>query len=285
MPGQIPADARPHDTQASGRSDAPLVNVSGYRFVPLDCLPVLQADLDAGLRGADVLGTVLLADEGINVALAGNEDAIGRAIDVLDRDERLRDLWLKRSQSARVPFSKLKVRVRREIIAFDGANAPSAPRPRAPQLSPERLRGWLDGERAVQLLDTRNDYEIRAGGFDRATSLGIDHFRDFKGAVEAALDEGRLSLDAPLVTFCTGGIRCEKAAPWLLERGFHEVHQIEGGILNWFEREGGAHWSGDCFVFDDRVTLTPELAETGASLCPRCHHAVTAGTACDCVVG
>jgi len=258
------------------------VNVSGYRFVPLSDLPVLQADLDAGLRRCGVLGTVLLAEEGINVALAGGDDAIAQAIEVLERDPRLAGLWLKRSESARLPFSKLKVRIRREIIAFDGRHGPSAPRPAAPQVSPDRLRRWLDGERRVQLLDTRNEYEIRAGGFPRATSLGIDHFRDFKGAVEAALEQGRLSLDEPLVTFCTGGIRCEKAAPWLLERGFGEVHQIEGGILNWFEQQGDAHWSGDCFVFDDRVSLTPQLAETGARLCKGCQRVVSPGEPCAC---
>jgi len=261
---------------------APIVNVSGYRFTALDGLSERRANLHAALLDTGVLGTVLLAGEGINVSLAGDEGAIGQAVRILDEDVRLAGLWLKRSVSTSHPFSKLKVRIRREIIAFDGDAVPCIPRPDAPRVAPATLRRWLDGERNVRLLDTRNDYEIEAGGFARATSLGIGHFRDFKAAVETALADGRLRLDEPLVTFCTGGIRCEKAAPWLLERGFDEVHQIEGGILNWLEREGDAHWSGDCFVFDDRVSLTPALGETGATLCPRCHRAVPAGEACRC---
>lgn len=268
-----------------------VVNLSGYRFVRLDDLPLLQADLHAALAACGVLGTVLLAEEGINVALAGTRSACEAARAALDADPRLAGLWLKESVSETVPFSRLKVRQRREIIAFDGedALARAAARPAAPALAPERLRAWLDGGRELTLLDTRNDYEIASGTFRGACGLGIASFRDFGPAVEAAVADGRLDPSKPVVTFCTGGVRCEKAAPWLLEHGFAEVWQVEGGVLNWFERGGdrdggedGRYWEGDCFVFDDRVEIDLEGVPTGATLCTRCQRAVPAAARCPC---
>lgn len=261
-----------------------VLNLSGYRFIALDDLPVLQADLHAALAATGVLGTVLLAGEGINVALAGSRASCEAARAVLDADPRLAGLWLKESRSETVPFARLKVRVRREIIAFDGdqARARQAARPAAPALPPETLRRWLDEGRELTLLDTRNAYEIASGSFATAEHLDLGHFRDFGAAVGKALADGRLDPAKPVVTFCTGGVRCEKAAPWLLEHGFEEVWQVEGGVLNWFERCGDAHWRGDCFVFDDRVEIDSTLAPTGATLCTRCQRAVPAGSACDC---
>ena len=112
--------------------------------------------------------------------------------------------------------------------------------------------------------------------------LDIAHFRDFQLAVNSALHDGRLQRNKPVVTFCTGGIRCEKAAPWMLEQGFEEVYQIEGGILNYFERTGGRHWEGDCFIFDDRVEVDKALQPTGASWCNYCQLTVKPGQICSC---
>ena len=131
-------------------------------------------------------------------------------------------------------------------------------------------------------FDTRNTYEIASGTFHKAEHLDIAHFRDFQKAVQSALDDGTLQLDQPMVTFCTGGIRCEKAAPWMLEKGFKEVYQIEGGVLNYFERTGGKHWQGDCFVFDDRVELDQQLSPTGATWCTDCQLTVAPGQTCIC---
>lgn len=261
-----------------------VVNLSGYRFVRLDRLPLLQADLHAALQASGVLGTVLLAEEGINVALAGSRSACEAARAVFDADTRLAGLWLKESLSATAPFARLKVRQRREIIAFDGepALARRAARPPAPTLAPERLREWLDGGREVTLLDTRNAYEVASGTFRGARELGIASFRDFGSAVETAVANGDIDPAKPVVTFCTGGVRCEKAAPWLLEHGFAEVWQVEGGILNWFERCGGEHWEGDCFVFDDRVEIDSGGVPTGATLCTHCQRAVPASAGCPC---
>jgi len=263
------------------------INISGYRFVHLEYLPLIQADLHAALLNTGVLGTILLAEEGINVALAGNRGSIDKAIAVLDADERFSDMWLKESESNAVPFSKLKVRIRHEIIAFDGADAKDRQlhRPEAPAMSPDVVAQWIKSGKDFTLLDTRNDYEIESGTFATAEHLNIAHFRDFQTAVKSAVDEGRLDPDKPVVTFCTGGIRCEKAAPWMLEQGFKEVHQIEGGILNYFEKTGGSYWNGDCFVFDDRVEVDKALSPTGATWCTDCQLTIQPGQTCTCQSG
>ena len=261
-----------------------VVNLSGYRFVGLDDPPALRARLHAALERTGVLGTVLLAEEGVNVALAGSREACEAAREALDAEPPLAGLWLKESRSETPPFSRLKVRVRREIIAFDGdaARSRAAARPDAPTLAPEALARWLAEGRTLTLLDARNAYEVDSGTFVGARHLDIERFTDFGEAVERAVLDGRLDPTTPVVTFCTGGVRCEKAAPWLLEHGFAEVWQLEGGVLNWFERCGGAHWRGDCFVFDDRVEIDPTLAPSGATLCTACHRAVPAGEHCRC---
>ena len=260
------------------------VNLSGYRFARLDYLPLLQADLYAALAATGVLGTILLADEGINVALAGSAEQCTAAKACLESDERFSGMWLKQSLSASIPFSKLKVRIRHEIIAFDGPDAKDQQllRPHAPALAPETVAQWLAQEKDFTLLDTRNTYEIESGTFSQAEHLNIAHFRDFQTAVRNAIEAGTLDKKKPIVTFCTGGIRCEKAAPWMLEQGFDEVYQIEGGVLNYFQKTGGTHWEGDCFVFDDRVELDKTLQPTGASWCTHCQLTIAADAQCTC---
>ena len=264
--------------------DGPVVNLSGYRFVALDDLDARRARLGAALGETGVRGTVLLAAEGVNVALAGAAAECEAARAVLDADPSLRGLHLKESRSDAVPFARLKVRVRDEIIAFDGAAAAArrASRPPAPALAPETLKAWLDAGREVILLDTRNAYEVASGTFAGAEHLDLASFRDFGDAARAAVADGRLDPATPVVTFCTGGVRCEKAAPWLLEHGFREVWQVEDGVLGWFERCGDAHWEGNCFVFDGRVEVDPALGPTGATLCRGCQRAVPAGATCPC---
>lgn len=255
-----------------------IINVSGYRFVELEYLPVLRADMHADFDEIGIKGTILLADEGINAAFAGTREQIQAVRDWFGKDARFADLWLKESQSEILPFSKLKVKIRHEIITFQpGATHPVSPaRNPAPSMSPTKLKQMLDSDTHFTLLDTRNAYEVESGTFKEAVDLKLRTFRDFADAVNTALDNGELDRNTPVVTFCTGGIRCEKAAPYLLEQGFKEVYQIQGGILNYFEDCGDAHWQGDCFVFDDRVEINPALAPTGARLCRRCHRAVAA---------
>ncbi|MFK7858551.1 MAG: rhodanese-like domain-containing protein [Granulosicoccus sp.] len=268
-------------------SDGPVINVSGYRFTHLPDAESLQPELKSSLSATGVKGAVLLAAEGINVTLAGTRKQIDAAIACLERHESLRGIWLKESVSSAVPHKRLRVRLRAEIIAFDGADSKdlARSRPVAPAISPQELDAWLSENRSFTLLDTRNDYEIVSGTFKRATQLDIKHFRHFKAAVADALEKGTLDKSQPMVTFCTGGIRCEKAAPWLLAEGFKEVYQIEGGVINYLQRSDSSYWQGDCFVFDERVELTPDLEPTGAGLCDYCQLAVPAGMQCQCQLG
>ena len=259
------------------------LNVSGYRFVPLDNLSELQVHMLAALREAEVLGTILIAEEGINVALSATAESIEKAKQWFDTDERFAGLWLKESWSEIQSFTKLKVRIRPEIITFDGRKVDSTNgKNKAPAITPETLKAWIDEGRDFVLLDTRNDYEIRSGTFKNAVDVNLVNFRDFPKVAEAAIASGELPTDKPVVTFCTGGIRCEKAAPFLVQAGVNEVFQIEGGILNWFEKYGSEHWDGDCFVFDDRHVITPTLEETNSWLCRVCNTARPEGVSCDC---
>jgi len=266
-----------------------IINVSGYRFIELEEHEELPALRDAMLEAFNeigVKGTILIAQEGINAAFAGTSDQITRVRAWFANDARFASLWLKESPSQILPFSKLKVKIRPEIITFEPnlthAQRISPTDTPAPVIAPKKLKEWLDSKRDFTLLDTRNTYEIDSGTFEKAVDLNIDIFKNFTKAVDDAVANGTLNTDEPVVTFCTGGIRCEKAAPYLLQNGFKEVYQIEGGILNYFEQCGGEHWDGNCFVFDDRAEINPELEPTGATLCHECHRAVPAEQICPC---
>ena len=152
----------------------------------------------------------------------------------------------KESPSAEQPFNRMLVKIKKEIIAFGVAGIDPASRP-TPKLSARELKQWLDEGRPVTLLDIRNDYEVRMGTFRGARRAGIDHFREFPAAVQQLPAELK---QQPVVMFCTGGIRCEKAGPFMEQAGFQNVHQLDGGILKYFEECGGAHYDGECFVFE-----------------------------------
>lgn len=255
-------------------SSDPIINVAAYKFAPLEGLRELRAELLAEGRSLGLKGTILISREGINLFIAGDEEAAGRMLERLRLIPGLEDLRGKYSRSREQPFTRMLVRIKKEIIAFgvEGID-PARDAGRVPSLAPAELKRWLDEGRPVTLLDTRNDYEIKLGTFAGAMTLGIDHFRQFPEAV-ARLPE-RLK-DQPIVMFCTGGIRCEKAGLHMQREGFARVHQLEGGILRYFEDCGGAHYEGECFVFDQRVGVDPALRETAAEVCHACQAPLTA---------
>jgi UPF0176 protein len=242
----------------------PVLNIAGYKFVRLDDLDALRARLLARAQADDLRGTVLLAEEGINFCLAGTPQDIESFLSELRADARFADLEVKRSGSAQRPFGKLLVKRKREIIRM---NRPAI-RPeegRAPALDARTLRRWLDqghddDGRPVVMLDTRNAFEVDAGTFEGALDWRLARFSDFPQALDrhAGELEGKT-----VVSFCTGGIRCEKAALHMRESGLRHVWQLEGGILRYFEEAGGAHFRGDCFVFDERTALQPDLQPVG----------------------
>ncbi|MEK8049195.1 sulfurtransferase [Ideonella sp. DXS22W] len=249
---------------------APILNISTYRFVPLDDLPALRDTLHQRAAALQLKGTVLLAEEGINLFLAGPAEGVNAWLDALRADARFAGLEAKESWSDSTPFKRLKVKIKREIIRM---NRPTI-RPangRAPALAPEVLARWLtqghdDAGRPVRMLDTRNAFEVDDGAFDNAIDWRIAKFTEFPDALEAHRTELQ---DVTVVSYCTGGIRCEKAAILMQDLGLTNSWQLEGGILKYLElttRDGVAPgWHGRCFVFDERVGLDPALHPAPAS--------------------
>ncbi len=248
------------------------INISVYKFTPLDGLPALRERLLGVSRAGGLKGTILLSPEGINLFVAGSRAQVDALLAELRTVPGLQDLAPKESVSAEQPFNRMLVKIKKEIIAFGVAGIDPARRP-TPKLSARELKQWLDEGRPVTLLDTRNDYEVRMGTFRGARRAGIDHFRDFPAAVRRMPAELK---EQPVVMFCTGGIRCEKAGPFMERAGFQNVHQLDGGILKYFEECGGAHFDGECFVFDRRVGVDPALHETDSVLCFNCQMPLTA---------
>lgn len=247
-------------------------NISTYQFAPLRDLKPLRAKLLALCIEWQLKGTILLSTEGINLFVAGGEKQIGWLLDELRRIPGLEGLTPKFSESAHQPFSRMLVRIKKEIIAF-GVEGIDPSKRTSPKLAPQELKKWLDEGREVTLLDTRNDYEIKLGSFEKAHAIGVKHFREFPAAV------GQLPADwkeKPIVMFCTGGIRCEKAGPYMESQGFKSIYQLDGGILKYFEECGNAHYEGDCFVFDQRVGVDPTLQETPNAQCFACLTPLTA---------
>ena len=238
-----------------------IVNIASYRFVGLDDLPQLRESILAQALAGELRGTVLLAPEGINLFLAGTADNIQTFLAWLEQDPRLAGLEVKYSHSETVPFRKMLVKIKREIIRMDHPSI----RPeggRAPAVDARTLQRWLqnghdDQGTEIVLVDTRNGFEVDAGTFQGALDFRIEKFTQFPAAVMANRDA---LAGKTVVTFCTGGIRCEKAALYMADAGIPNVYQLEGGILKYFEETEGAGYRGDCFVFDERIALDPTLA-------------------------
>jgi len=248
-----------------------ILNLSCYKFTPLADLEALRQGLLDACRAHEVRGTILLAPEGINFFLAGTRAQLDAVLAVLRAVPGLADLAPKESLSPDRPFRRMLVKVKKEIIAFgvervDPARAPS------PKLKPAELKRWLDEGRPVVLLDTRNVYEVRMGTFRGALATPIWNFRDFPRAVADLPPELK---DRPVVMFCTGGIRCEKAGPYMESLGYKDIHQLDGGILKYFEEVGGAHYEGECFVFDERVGVDAALRPTRSVVCFNCQMPLT----------
>jgi UPF0176 protein len=239
---------------------SPIVNISAYKFVSIGRPDELVASLKTACASVDLKGTVLVAPEGINLFLAGSRQAIDTILEHVRSDPRFADLQAKESFSPTQPFAKMQVKQKQEIITMRRPLI-NPENQRAPAVDAATLATWLDRghddeNRPVTLLDTRNDFEVDLGTFTNAQDLRLSKFSEFPARIENAANayEGQT-----VVTFCTGGIRCEKAAIVMQDAGFERVYQLDGGILQYFERMGGKHYQGSCFVFDERRTLDPAL--------------------------
>ncbi len=238
----------------------PILNISCYLFVSLTDTAALRDRLHAHAESLGLKGTVLIAEEGINLFLAGPADAVNAWVADLRADARFAALTPKESWGDSQPFQRLKVKVKHEIIRMNRPTVRPDRAPRAAALPAVTLARWLDqghddDGRPVVMLDTRNGFEVDHGAFDGAIDWRLHKFSDFPDALAAHREE---LLGKTVVSYCTGGIRCEKAAMVLEAEGL-TAWQLDGGILKYFEETGGKHYHGGCFVFDERESLAPDL--------------------------
>jgi UPF0176 protein len=239
-----------------------VTNIAAYHFTDLTDLPVWRERVLNQTTAFELKGTVLLAHEGINLFLAGTRAQIDGFLAWLRGFEPFADIKVKYSESEAVPFKRLKVKIKNEIIRMNHPTIHPA-QGRAPAVEPTTLRRWLeagqdDAGRPVVMLDTRNDFEVQAGTFKGAMNWHIERFTQFPQAVQEHIDE----LDGKtVVSFCTGGIRCEKAAIYMQEVGVKNIYQLDGGILQYFEDTDGYGFEGHCFVFDEREALDTDLLQ------------------------
>ncbi|MAW29627.1 MAG: hypothetical protein CMP98_12575 [Gammaproteobacteria bacterium] len=242
--------------------------ITFYRFVTIDEPAHLQAELRSLLKSLSIRGTVIVATEGINGTIAGDDGAITRFGDWLGRDPRFHNMPVKVSQAESPPFHRTRVKLKSEIVTMgiDG-------------IDPATLTGtyikpkdWnaLISDPDVMVVDTRNDYEVRIGTFKGAINPGTSNFREFPAFAQNLAESE--TPPSKVAMFCTGGIRCEKSTAHLKSLGVEEVYHLEGGILRYLEEvpEAQSQWQGECFVFDSRVTVDHQLRPGGYDQCHAC---------------
>ena len=248
-----------------------VVNIAGYRFIDLDDRDELREPFLKRCEDLNLKGTILLSPNGINFSLSGSQESIDGYLEFLESDERFIGIPLKVTYNDYQPFRRMLVRLKKEIISL-GMDDIRPSEFTGPNIKPAQFQEILDKEEEVIVLDTRNDYEVRVGTFKNAINLNIPSFRDFPEAVSKLPEDYKKK---PIVMFCTGGIRCEKASAVMLKSGFENVKQLEGGVLDYFKDTDASHWDGDCFVFDDRVAVDKGLNETDYVMCYSCREPLT----------
>lgn len=252
------------------------VNIAAYKFITVDDTEALRPLFQAQCAQLALRGTILLTPEGINLFLSGTRANIDLFLAWLRGDRRFTDIEVKESYSAEQSHKRMLVKIKKEIITM---RMPLI-KPelgRAPAVAATTLKRWLDqghddSGKPVVMVDTRNDFEVDVGSFNNTVDYRIAKFTEFPAVIAAHKDD---FAGKTVVTFCTGGIRCEKAAIHMQEIGYDNVYQLEGGILKYFEDVGGAHYTGDCFVFDYRTALNARLEPTVTTQCFACRAVVT----------
>jgi UPF0176 protein len=248
-----------------------LVVAAFYKFVNLPDYAEMRSPLQSFCEALELRGTILLAAEGINGTMAGTGEAIAQLLSYLRADARLADLQHKESMAELQPFDRLKIKLKKEIVTL---GLPVDPSERVGTYV--RPQDWnaLIADPEVVVIDTRNDYEVGIGTFERAQNPETRAFRQFPEYVKDHLDP----VQHPKVAlFCTGGIRCEKASSFMLAQGFQEVYHLQGGILKYLEEvpEDESLWRGECFVFDQRVAVQQGLEPGSYRMCGACGHPVS----------
>ena len=243
-----------------------------YKFVFLSDLETRCKSLLKYCQNRQIKGTILLAKEGINGTIGGSRKAIDEVVTYLHRDRNLSDLEFKESTAESMPFARLKVKIKAEIVTLG-----------LPEVDPNQKVGtyvapqdWnqIISDPEVTVIDTRNDYEVEIGSFQGAIDPKTDSFREFPQYVTENLDPQQ---HPKIAMFCTGGIRCEKASSYLLSQGFQKVYHLQGGILKYLEQVPPEEslWEGECFVFDERVAVKQGLESGSYELCYACGHPIS----------
>ena len=259
-------------TKTSSLSQSPVVICALYKFTCLIDFKALQSPLLQLMKAHHVRGTLLLASEGINGTISGSGEAINIVINELNKDNRLNPLECKISLHYSSPFKRTRVKLKKEIVTM-GVEGVDPKRVTGTYIEPKNWDQLIE-DPDVLLIDTRNEYEVQVGTFKNAISPNTKIFREFPDYVKQNLSPDK---HKKIAMFCTGGIRCEKSTAYLKEQGFNEVYHLKGGILKYLEEipESDSSWEGECFVFDDRVTVNHRLKKGSYDQCHACRLPIT----------
>lgn len=253
-------------------TNAPFTVIALYRFARLPHYKMLREPLAQLCCNLGIKGTLLLAAEGINGTVAGSAEAIGKLVARIEAEPELQGLELKYSHAGEMPFHRMKVRLKKEIVTM-GVPEVDPLKSVGTYVAPKDWNGLISSSDTV-VIDTRNDYEVAIGTFQGAIDPHTKSFREFPAWFEQNRDqlEGK-----KIAMFCTGGIRCEKATAFVKGLGFDEVYHLKGGILKYLEEvpPEESRWDGECFVFDERVSVGHGLQEGETGLCRACRHPIT----------
>ncbi|MDB9864545.1 rhodanese-related sulfurtransferase [Candidatus Thioglobus sp.] len=243
-----------------------------YKFTRLDDFEEIQGPLKIFLESLNIRGTLLLAKEGVNGTIAGDNDSIMKSLDYLQKDGRIVGLEYKFSYSEKPPFKRLKVKLKKEIVTLGVSDID----PIFSSGTYVKPADWneLVNDPDVILIDTRNNYEFEIGSFKGSINPNTETFREFPAYTKNNLEKYR---DKKIAMFCTGGIRCEKSTAYLKSKGFENVFHLQGGILKYLEevKEDESLWEGECFVFDDRVAVKHNLELGKYDQCHACRFPIT----------
>mgnify|MGYP001578649546 FL=1 len=237
-----------------------------YKFVNIESPEKLKKEHIDFCNNLKIKGKVLFANEGINGSISGTKEQINTYKEELRKDSRFKDIEFKEETGIQNPFNKMIVRVKKEIIRLD---KDIDIKNTGKHISPKEFLELSNNNKNIVILDTRNDYESKAGKFKNALLSNISTFREFPEFVNNL----NIPKDTPIITYCTGGIRCEKASAYMIQQGFTNVSQIHGGIINFCQQFPNTLWEGKCFVFDDR--LTSAVGQDKNNILNKCIHCKT----------
>lgn len=243
-----------------------------YRFITLKRIKVIKKNLEKNINKKLLLGTILLAPEGINGTISGTKRNLDSFISLIKHNLKIRKLSIKKSSNQFIPFYKMKIRIKKEIVTI--GNKKIRPEIKTGKyISPTNWDKIINNNKYL-IIDTRNNYEVDIGTFKNSMNPKLRSFRDFPNYIKKL----KIDKSKPIAMFCTGGIRCEKASSYLLNNGYKNIFQLEGGILHYLEIKKGKNnslWNGECFVFDNRVALNENLEKGSYDQCYGCRHPIT----------